>query len=108
MILKPSNATRGEGLLVGPFATQEDWEASIQNALTGTSTFVVQQYIKGHTLSAVHPDIGVTERMWSGVDTYVYGGRFAGFQARASFDPVMNVGRKGILLPVIIVKEHAQ
>lgn len=108
LVLKPSNATRGEGLLVGPFAAQQEWEAFIQEALAGASTFVVQRYIKGHMLAAVHPDIGVTEQMWSGVDTYVYGGRFAGFQARASFDPVMNVGRRGILLPVITVKEQTR
>ncbi|MGN7743657.1 hypothetical protein ACTJKT_27235 [Pseudomonas sp. 22526] len=108
LVLKPSNATRGEGLLVGPFATQEQWEQGICSALEGPHSFVVQQYIQGRTLSAVHPELGVTESMWSGVDTYVYGGRFAGFQARASFDPVMNVGRKGILLPVITLKELAR
>ncbi|AKH62730.1 MULTISPECIES: diaminobutyrate--2-oxoglutarate aminotransferase [Photorhabdus] len=105
LVLKPSNATRGEGLLVGPFTSAQEWVESLRHAVASNETWIIQRYIRGRVISAVHPDIGVTDSMWSGVDTYVYGGKFAGFQARASFDPVMNVGRRGILLPVVIVKE---
>ncbi|RAW93684.1 diaminobutyrate--2-oxoglutarate transaminase [Photorhabdus laumondii] len=105
LVLKPSNATRGEGLLVGPFTAAQEWEATLRLAAQSDETWVIQRYIRGRVISAVHPDIGITDSMWSGVDTYVYGGRFAGFQARASFDPVMNVGRRGILLPVVKIKE---
>lgn len=106
LVLKPSNATRGEGLLIGPFAASQEWEMTLKKALNDGETWIVQEYIRGRLVNAVHPDIGVTDQMWSGIDTYVFGGKFAGFQARASFDPVMNVGRKGILLPVAIVKEN--
>lgn len=106
LVLKPSNATRGEGLLIGPFTESQEWKMTLKQALDDNETWIVQEYIRGRLINAVHPDIGVTDPMWSGIDTYVFGGKFAGFQARASFDPVMNVGRRGILLPVAIVKEN--
>jgi diaminobutyrate-2-oxoglutarate transaminase len=39
-----------------------------------------------------------------GLDAYVFNGKLAGLQARASVDPVMNIGRRGVLLPVIAVR----
>ncbi|WP_394845308.1 hypothetical protein LZC95_50800 [Pendulispora brunnea] len=104
LVLKPSNATRGEGLTLGPFTPQSQWDATIATAMASEQPYVVQQYIQGRKVSAVHPADGVVTSLWSGVDAYVYGGKFAGFQARASFDPVMNVGKRGILLPVIVRK----
>lgn len=106
LVLKPSNATRGEGLLIGRFTDAATWQQHLQHALNSNESWIVQQYIRGHLISAVHPDSGISDSMWSGVDTYVYGGKFAGFQARASFDPVMNVGRRGIILPVALVEEN--
>jgi hypothetical protein len=105
LVLKPSNATRGEGLLVGPFTNDREWEGTITDILANQKPYVVQEYIRGRRLSAVHSSDGVVSPLWSGLDTYVYGGKFAGFQARASFDPVMNVGRRGILLPVVVREE---
>lgn len=103
LVLKPSNATRGQGVIVGPKVTQQEWESRLAEAIQDTP-HVVQEYIAPKELSVLHPDSAQVGTMWSGLDTYVFGGNFAGFQARASLDPVMNVGQRGILMPVTIHK----
>ncbi|MCX4165034.1 MULTISPECIES: glutathionylspermidine synthase family protein [Paraburkholderia] len=104
LILKPTNATRGEGVLIGHTVDQNAWEAALALALRG-GPHVIQQYIQAAQIAAPHPISGEIQQMCSGVDVYVYGGRFAGFQARASLDPIMNVGKRGILLPVATYQE---
>lgn len=102
LVLKPSNGTRGENVMVGSFTTPVDWEHHLRRA--ATVPYVVQEYIRPPRLSVPHPFNGTVERMSYGLDTYVFGGKFAGFQARASLDPVMNVGKRGVLLPVAIAR----
>jgi glutathionylspermidine synthase len=103
LVLKPTNATRGEGVMVGPLTPQQVWREQVERAAKG-SPYVVQEYIRAPCISAPHPSDGAIEPMWVGLDIYVFGGRFAGFQSCASLDAVMNVGKRGILLPVAVNK----
>jgi hypothetical protein len=103
LVLKPSNATRGENVLVGHVTADRHWNEHLRRA--ANVPYVVQQYIEPGELTAPHPLSLSVERMQYGIDAYVFGGRFAGFQARASLDPVMNVGKRGVLLPVAIVNK---
>ncbi|ASY73938.1 glutathionylspermidine synthase family protein [Sinorhizobium fredii] len=100
LVLKPSNATRGEHVLVGYLTPSEVWEEHIDRA--ARTPYVVQEYVRPGVVTALHPASRSIKKMAYGIDCYVFGGRLAGFQSRASFDPVMNVGRSGILLPVAI------
>ncbi|MER8969564.1 hypothetical protein NKI25_28480 [Mesorhizobium sp. M0808] len=100
LVLKPSNATRGEHVLVGGFTSSEVWEEHIHRA--ARNPYVVQEYVRPGEVTALHPPSRSIKKMAYGIDCYVFGGRLAGFQSRASFDPVMNVGRSGVLLPVAI------
>ncbi|WOS66926.1 MULTISPECIES: glutathionylspermidine synthase family protein [Sinorhizobium] len=100
LVLKPSNATRGEHVLVGRVTSSEMWEEHIARA--ALNPYVVQEYLAPGEVTALHPPSRSIKKMAYGIDCYVFGGRLAGFQSRASLDPVMNVGRSGILLPVAI------
>ncbi|SJM34836.1 glutathionylspermidine synthase family protein [Mesorhizobium delmotii] len=100
LVLKPSNATRGEHVLVGRLTSSEAWEEHIDRA--ARNPYVVQEYIAPGEVTALHPPSRSFKKMAYGIDCYVFGGRLAGFQSRASLDPVMNVGRSGILLPIAI------
>ncbi|PAQ10034.1 glutathionylspermidine synthase family protein [Mesorhizobium temperatum] len=100
LVLKPSNATRGEHVLVGRLTSSEVWQEHINRA--ARNPYVVQEYVRPGEVTALHPPSRSIKKMAYGIDCYVFGGRLAGFQSRASFDPVMNVGRSGILLPVAI------
>jgi glutathionylspermidine synthase len=104
LVLKPTNATRGKGVVIGATVDQATWEQALSIALND-EPHVVQEYIEAPQLNAPHPATGEIQQMAAGIDIYAFGGRFAGFQARASLDPVMNVGKRGILLPVTTFPE---
>ncbi|MET4022040.1 hypothetical protein [Bradyrhizobium sp. S3.2.12] len=99
LVLKPSNATRGEGVTVGRLTPPETWEARVKDAKH--SRYVVQECIDAGRLTTLNLSTRSIEEMAWGLDCYVFGGRLAGFHARASGDAVMNIGRNGVLLPVV-------
>lgn len=101
LVLKPSNATRGEGVRIGRLTEQSDWENGLRHAV-GEQPHVLQEYIPAPRLNAPHPRDGTIQSMTFGLDAFVFGGRFAGFHARASLDPVINVGKRGIIVPVAV------
>lgn len=103
LVLKPSNATRGEHVMVGRLTSPEVWGEHIGRA--ARDPYVVQEYIKPREVTALHRPTRSLKKMPYGIDCYVFGGRLAGFQSRASLDAVMNVGRSGILLPVAVAGE---
>lgn len=100
LVLKPSNATRGEHVLVGRYTPSEVWEGHIDRA--AHNPYVVQEYVRPGEVTALHLPSRSIKKMGYGIDCYVFGGRVTGFQSRASFDAVMNVGRSGILMPVAV------
>jgi diaminobutyrate-2-oxoglutarate transaminase len=101
LVLKPSDGTRGEGVKIGHLTEPDEWAESISNAAR-VGNHILQDHVDAPRLNAPHPNDGTVQSMVFGLDTYVFGGQVAGFQARASLDPVMNVGRRGILLPVAV------
>jgi glutathionylspermidine synthase len=101
LVLKPSNATRGEGVKIGRVTDPNEWAETLSHAV-GAQNYVLQEYIAAPRLNALNPDDGTIESMAFGLDAFVFGGRFAGFHARASIDPVLNVGKRGILIPVAV------
>jgi glutathionylspermidine synthase len=107
LVLKPSNATRGEGVKIGHLTERNEWEHSLHHA-AGAEPYVLQEYIPAPRLNAMHPGDGTIESMAFGLDAFVFGGHFAGFHARASLDPVINVGKRGILLPVAVTSPSSR
>lgn len=102
LVLKPSNLTRGEGVIIGPKTSPANWHRAVLTA-TKAGTYVVQKYITLPRID-VPGALGLTS-MVHGIDTYLFGGNFAGFHSRASLDPVVNIGKRGALLPVVISGE---
>lgn len=101
LVLKPSNATRGERVQVGRFTPFGEWDEHLKEA--SLTSHVVQEFVRSEHLTALDaPTRSFKEMAW-GMDCYVFGGRLAGFHSRASADSVMNIGRSGILLPVVSI-----
>jgi hypothetical protein len=101
LVLKRRNLTRGEGVLVGPFTDESPWSGALAEAVR-TGEWVVQQYIPLPVTNLVTGDPPQVRPMMYEVDTYLFDGEFAGFLCRASSDPVVNVGRVGTMVPVIV------
>lgn len=100
LVLKPVNLTRGEGVVVGARVPDEEWRAALTAALAGG--YVVQQHVPLPQIDVPHPETGTPVSMVHGLDAYVFRGRCVGFQCRASLDAVVNIGKRGTLLPVVV------
>jgi diaminobutyrate-2-oxoglutarate transaminase len=98
-VLKPSNLTRGEGVVIGAQTNSARWNDAIKAALLGH--YIVQEYVPLPSIEVPRSDTVVLTPMRYGLDCYLFGGRLVGFQSRASVDPVINVGHGGWLLPVL-------
>jgi glutathionylspermidine synthase-like protein len=107
LVLKPSNATRGEGVKIGRLTEPNEWADGLRHA-AGAEPHVLQEYIPAPRLNALNPGSGKLESMLFGLDAFVFGGHFAGFHARASLDPVINVGKRGIIMPVAVTSPGAR
>jgi diaminobutyrate-2-oxoglutarate transaminase len=105
LVLKPSNATRGEHTIVGPMTSAQEWAHWLGGPVK-SSPYVVQEYLPGTKISVPNPTSGAMDTMTAGLDIYVFAGRFAGFHARGSLDPVINIGKRGVLLPVAVVRDQ--
>jgi hypothetical protein len=101
LVLKPTNSTRGEGVVIGRHVSQARWETELAAAL-GSATYVMQEYASPRQLRTLHPETMRVELMTAGLDAYMFGGRLAGLHSRASLDPVLNMKRGGVLLPVLV------
>lgn len=100
LVVKPANSTRGEGVVIGRRVSSALWEKAIDAGLARPS--VVQQYLALPSFDVpLIDDVHGSMRMYLGVDGYIFGGRVAGFQARACPEPVINVAQGGLLLPVV-------
>lgn len=101
LVLKPTNASRGDGVVIGRTVSPAVWNAAVARAFA-SGRYVVQEIVEPRTVLVPDPDGAEPIRMFCGVDAFVFNGSFAGFHSRASRDPVMNIGRRGVLLPVIV------
>lgn len=62
---------------------------------------VIQQYVElpaARLPGSVNGQTG----LHFGTDVFLFSGRAVGLQSRVSNDPIINVGRKGMLLPVFV------
>jgi hypothetical protein len=97
LVLKPCEGYGGFGIVVGPFATPEQWNAAVLRALSG-QRFVVQEFVPlpRHQLAWIDPQGAETSGEAFVVHSFwQHGGRFAGGYIRASTAPIVNVHQGG-------------
>jgi diaminobutyrate-2-oxoglutarate transaminase len=100
LVLKPNDRTRGEGLLIGPETATSQWAEAV-GAAARRGDSVVQEYLPLPEVDVPFGDPPSIKRMKHGLDVFLFGGKFAGYMCRASVDTVINVGKRGVMLPVI-------
>lgn len=101
LVLKPGNASRGDGVVFGYRASPQEWRRELARALT--SPHVLQERCVPMRIKVLPPGSSDAVQMNTGIDCFLIFGRFAGFHSRASELDVMNIGRSGVLLPVHVV-----
>ncbi|MCX4791877.1 glutathionylspermidine synthase family protein [Streptomyces sp. NBC_01221] len=103
LVLKPRHLTRGEGVAIGRWTGADRWAALLADAAR-SQDYVLQSYQPLSSLTVPESRATAGGEMMHGLDTYLFGGKAVGFQCRASYDPVTNIGRRGVLLPVVVRK----
>ncbi|MBC7974918.1 MAG: hypothetical protein H7138_08015 [Myxococcales bacterium] len=101
LILKPTNGTWGDGLLIGSKTDESVWERAVDVAASEQS-YVAQEYIQGHVVHCPDPATGDIAPRIADLNTFVFGGRVAGFLSRANQSPIMSLYKGGAMLPVMI------
>jgi diaminobutyrate-2-oxoglutarate transaminase len=102
LVLKPANATRGDGVVHGVETDGPRWRRDVAAALD--RRYVVQERVAQPTLP-LRP--GERRPRHVGLDCFVFGGRPVGLHARASTDLTVNVGKGASVLPVVRVAVSA-
>jgi hypothetical protein len=106
LIIKPCNLTRGENVTIGALTTADSWNATVGRAVR-SGDYVVQQYLPLPAMEVITGNPPQAQHMAYELDTYLISGRYAGFLCRTSIDPIVNVGRSGIMVPVVIKRADA-
>jgi uncharacterized circularly permuted ATP-grasp superfamily protein len=104
LVLKPNRSCGGEGVVIGPAATQAEWESAIERAVADPARWVVQQLasIPVFEFPVLGPDgIVHTEpfHVVMGFAPTQYGVAILG---RASQKQVVNVAQRGGMCVVFI------
>ena len=96
LVLKPSLGSHGEGVLVGPSATQNDWDEAISRAASGG--WIVMEYVAPEQMVLPVADpIHGWRTTWQtelvDCNFYVYGNRVGSSIRRAAAGPILNVAQ---------------
>jgi glutathionylspermidine synthase len=102
LIFKPFDQFGGKDVLIGPDATQKQWEEWIEK---GTKIkYVVQEYVKIpiEEVPVVEPKFKWAHKKIN-VNFFAYNGLYAGGMVRTSDDSVINISKGGGLTPILVV-----
>jgi hypothetical protein len=93
-VLKPTNLTRGEGIVVGALHTDAEWAGLVHDAVRSATPWLVQErlQLRSDPAAGLHGDISV----------FLLGGDVVGAMARKSSERVINIGRTGMLQSVVV------
>jgi hypothetical protein len=102
LVLKPNTLFGGEGVVIGAFASQREWERVLERALRGRRRYVVQEAARIRTDTLPELSNGgirrVERRMVSG---FFFSSSGISLVGRFSEQPVVNVSQGGGLIPAL-------
>ncbi|MFI9809143.1 hypothetical protein ACIHEJ_33160 [Streptomyces sp. NPDC052301] len=102
LVLKAPYDIRGEGVTVGRTVDARAWAAAVARGLK--ENHLVQEYVPPLACPVLTAD-GTFQPMSVSLDSFVWGGRFAGFGAKAGTGARVNVFQGGRKLAVRVVQE---
>lgn len=102
-VIKPANEGRGFGVVVGKYATEEEWLAACEQSADLPS--IVQEYAEAARLPVVRMQSGQSLQVVDHhltVGLAMIRGQSQGVLSRISANPVTNVGREGVVQAVFL------
>lgn len=104
LVIKPNRMYGGEGVVLGKFVTASEWRKAVGDSFKDHS-HVVQEYvpIREEGFPVFHDDGRVTLEKNYEVSGFASSDSGIAFLGRCSVEPVVNISRKGGLIPVIML-----
>lgn len=110
-VLKPNDSHGGEGIVVGPACSPEEWAAELERLRS--ADYVIQDYVTPTRgpypiFDAAAPQNGVVlQSLVEDCNAYVFRGRLGGILTRLSDAPVINVSQGGQAIPTFVLEPRA-
>ncbi len=104
LVLKPTNQTRGSGIVIGRDVSAAEWDAGLVAAVGGE--WIVQEYCAlpiAPGIAQHGPEPAVEDWSYS-LDIFVVAGEAIGLTSRSNANGVINVGSGGMRRPVCVVR----
>lgn len=104
-VLKKVIDTRGRGVFIGKFMSQDKWKECVFEAIH--KPFVVQEYITPYTYMAYGTKIIPEKEKVTGViSMYLIQGKPVGICCRSSNEAITNISRNGFAQPIYILNSQ--
>ena len=105
LTIKPNRAYGGKGVVVGHSASKKKWQEYITKALSARDEYVAQSFvpIREETFPIFTPDGKITFDRFYSVSGFVVNHRSTAVLGRFSKDMVVNVARKGGIVPTLVL-----
>lgn len=107
LVIKPANKTRGQEVIFGKDLNEAEWEQLLNNCWK--NDYVIQDFVPLPTIQIPNyvdeSDEVIWEDYFYGIETYMFNNKFEFITSRASTIEVVNIGKKGKILPCFLIKE---
>lgn len=105
LTIKPSRAYGGKGVVIGHTASKKKWQEYVAKALSSRDEYVVQSFvpIRKETFPVFTADGKITFDKFYSVSGFVVNHRSTAVLGRFSKDMVVNVARKGGIVPTLVL-----
>lgn len=107
LIIKPNREYGGKGVSIGRILTREEWNSRINRALNKPGGYVVQDFveIRKETFPVFNQNKGIEFDEFYSVSGFVVTRNAISVLGRFSKDIVVNVARKGGIIPALLLSK---
>ncbi len=106
LVIKPNRAYGGKDVIIGRFVKAVEWEKALEGAIRDENSCVVQEYaeVKAERLPVLSENGTVTMEKNYEISGFASSDSGLALMARCSAEPVVNISRKGGIIPVVVVE----
>ena len=106
LVIKPNRLYGGKDVIIGRFAKTADWKRALEEAIKDERSCVVQQYaeVKEEKFPLLNEDGTVTMERNYEISGFASSESGLALMARCSTEPVVNISRKGGIIPVVLIE----
>ena len=105
LVIKPNRTYGGKDVVIGRFARAVAWKKALEEAIKDERSCVVQEYaeVKEEKFPILNEDGTVTMEKNYEISGFASSESGLALMARCSLDPVVNISRRGGIIPVVLL-----